>query len=119
MIAANRATGRVGGCPLGSLANELATRSEEARKLLDQSLAAWSAIIEAALSRMKEAGHIDPAADTKAIAVAVLAAIQGGLLLSKTARDPEPLRLAFDMALSHIQRHAAGSAAQRAARTAR
>jgi TetR/AcrR family transcriptional regulator, transcriptional repressor for nem operon len=109
MLAANRAAGRVGGCPLGSLANELAARSEGARKLLEQSFEAWSAIIEAGLSRMKESGHIGPSADTKVIAVAVLAAIQGGLLLSKTTRSPEPLKLAFDMALSHIESHAVGS----------
>jgi TetR/AcrR family transcriptional regulator, transcriptional repressor for nem operon len=109
MIAANRAAGRVGGCPLGSLANELAARSEQARKMLDQSFQAWSAIIEAGLSRMKKSGHISAAADTKVIAVAVLAAIQGGLLLSKTARNPEPLKVAFDMALSHIERHAVSS----------
>ena len=48
-----------------------------------------------------------PSADTKAIAVAMLAAIQGGLLLAKTARNSEPLELAFDMALGHIERFAA------------
>jgi len=52
-------------------------------------------------------GRITPCADTKAIAVAVLAAIQGGLLLAKTARNSEPLELAFDMALGHIERFAA------------
>lgn len=108
IIAASRA-GRVGGCPLGSLANELAPLSEEARNLLNRSFEAWSATIEAGLSRMKESGHISPAADTKAIALGVLATIQGGLLLSKTARNPEPLKLALDMALSHIKRYAVTS----------
>jgi AcrR family transcriptional regulator len=107
VIAANRAGGGIGGCPLGSLANELAARSEETRKLLDRSFGAWSALIETGLSRMKKAGRITPSADTKAIAVAVLAAIQGGILLSKSARNSEPLELAFDMALGHIERYAA------------
>ena len=107
LVAANRAGGGVGGCPLGSLANELAAQSEETRNLLDRSFGAWSAAIEAGLSRMKALGRITPCADTKAIAVAVLAAIQGGLLLAKTARNSEPLELAFDMALGHIERFAA------------
>jgi AcrR family transcriptional regulator len=104
MVAANRAGGGVGGCPLGSLANELAAQSEEARLQLDQSFGAWSTIIELGLSRMRERGQIGSSADPKAMAVAVLAAIQGGLLLSKTARNSQPLELALDMALSHIER---------------
>jgi len=51
--------------------------------------------------------HYQADADTKAIAVAVLAAIQGGLLLSKTTRNVEPLKPPVDMALSHIERYAA------------
>jgi len=107
MIAANRAEGGVGGCPLGSLANELAARSEEARHQLDQSFAAWGAVIEVGLCRMRERGQIRIGADPKAMAVAVLAAIQGGILLSKTARSSQPLELALDMALSHVERYAA------------
>jgi len=66
MIAANRAEGGVGGCPLGSLANELAARSEEARHQLDQSFAAWGAVIEMGLCRMRERGQIRIGADPKA-----------------------------------------------------
>lgn len=106
LVAANQAGGGIGGCPIGSLANELAAQSEEARSLLVESFDAWSRIIEIGLVRMKERGRIRPTADTAAISVAVLAAIQGGILLSKTARNSKPLELAFDMALSHIERHA-------------
>jgi AcrR family transcriptional regulator len=105
MIAANRAGG-VGGCPLGSLANELAAQSEEARHQLDQSFAAWGTVIEKGLCRMRERGQIKSSANPKAMSVAVLAAIQGGILLSKTARDSQPLELALDMALSHLERFA-------------
>ncbi|WP_158812561.1 TetR/AcrR family transcriptional regulator [Methylocapsa sp. S129] len=106
MVAANRAWGGVGGCPLGSLANDLAAQSEQARRQLDQSFAAWGMVIEAGLSRMKEMGQLRSCVDARGMAVAVLAAIQGGILLSKTTRNSEPLELALDMALSHIERHA-------------
>lgn len=56
---------------------------------------------------MRERGQIKPGANPKAISVAVLAAIQGGILLSKTARNSQPLELALDMALSHIESFAA------------
>jgi TetR/AcrR family transcriptional repressor of nem operon len=59
------------------------------------------------LCRMRERGQIRIGADPKAMAVAVLAAIQGGILLSKTARSSQPLELALDMALSHVERYAA------------
>jgi AcrR family transcriptional regulator len=106
MVAANRAEGGVGGCPLGSLANELAAHSEEARDQLDESFAAWGKVIETGLCRMREKGQIKSDANPKAMSVAVLAAIQGGILLSKTARDSQPLELALDMALSHLERFA-------------
>jgi len=102
MIAANRAGG-VGGCPLGSLANELAAHSEETRHQLDRSFATWGMVIEKGLCRMRERGQIKSSANPKAMSVAVLAAIQGGILLSKTARDSQPLELALDMALSHLE----------------
>ena len=94
------------GCPLGSLANELASRSEDARRLLDGGFKAWGAAIGGSLARMKQSGHLAPDADTEAVATAVLAAIQGGMLLSKTARSTRPLELAFDMALHYIERAA-------------
>jgi hypothetical protein len=55
---------------------------------------------------MRERGQIKASASPKAMAVALLAAIQGGILLSKTARDSQPLELALDMALSHLERFA-------------
>ena len=105
IIAANK-SGGIGGCPLGSLANELAVQSEDARRQIDESFTGWSTLIENGLSRMKELGQIKPSADLKGIAVAVLAAIQGGILLSKTARNSRPLELALDMAISYIERYA-------------
>jgi TetR/AcrR family transcriptional regulator, transcriptional repressor for nem operon len=106
IVAVYRAGGSIGGCPLGSLASELAAQSEEARRQLAQSFAAWAAVIENGLSRMKERGQIVRSADPKGMAVAILAAIQGGILLSKTARSSQPLELAFGMALGHVERHA-------------
>ena len=63
-------------------------------------------MIETGLSRMKDSGLLKPNAETKALAVAVLAAIQGSILLSKTARNSQPLDLAFEMAFNYIERYA-------------
>lgn len=106
VVAANNLGGGVGGCPLGSLANGLAAQSEDARQQLDQSFAAWSKLIEVGLTRMRKSKTIKASADPKALAGAMLAAIQGGLLLAKTARSSKPLELALDMALSHVRYYA-------------
>ncbi|WP_131120087.1 TetR/AcrR family transcriptional regulator [Lichenihabitans psoromatis] len=104
LVAANRAGDDFGGCPIGSLASELAGGSEQARTLLCECFEAWSAIIGRGLFLMQGRGLLSPSADVAAAATAMLAAIQGGILFSKTARSSKPLELAFDMAIGHVER---------------
>lgn len=111
-IAANRA-GRIEGCPLGSLASELSVESEEVREQIHQGFVAWSALIESGLRRMKDRGRIDAGVDVAALAVAFLATIQGGILLSKVAHDSRPLELAVEMALEQVRRLSTGIASSR------
>jgi len=56
---------------------------------------------------MHERGDLRPEADPDRLALAVLAAVQGGLLLTQTRRDPEPLAVALDTVLAHIHTFAA------------
>jgi TetR/AcrR family transcriptional regulator, transcriptional repressor for nem operon len=105
VIDLNKARNGVGGCPVGSLANELADQSKTARILLVGSFETWGARIENGLQKMQERGELTAAADPHDLAVAILGAIQGGLLLAKTTRTSRPLELAFDMALEHVARH--------------
>jgi AcrR family transcriptional regulator len=93
------------GCPLGSLASELANDSESARKRLAASFAMWSDAIERGLTKMRQSGALSPSADPHELAVAVLSAVQGGLLLSKTTQTSRPLEIAMEMAIDHIARH--------------
>ena len=44
----------------------------------------------------------DPEADPRQLALALLAALEGGLLLAQIQRDPEPLAAALDTMLAHI-----------------
>jgi TetR/AcrR family transcriptional regulator, transcriptional repressor for nem operon len=96
IVAAQEADACRHGCPVGSLASELADRSDRARQSLATSFAQWEIAIGAILERLKACGRLRPRTDTQALATATLAAIQGGLLLSKTFRDPAPLRTALD-----------------------
>lgn len=104
IIEMNRAHGGVGGCPIGSLASELADRSEDARKLLTCSFLTWESHLASGLRAMRERGELAPHADPTDLATAIMAALQGGLLLTQTTRTTRPLELALDMALEHVAR---------------
>ncbi len=109
-----RSEGR-GGCPLGSLASELADYSEKARMLLSESFQLWERPIADGLHAMKTRGELQSGADPDALATAAMTALQGGKLLAQTHRSARPLRLAMDMALANI----AGNLKSRPGRRAR
>ena len=87
-----------GGCPLGSLAGQLAERDPAARAAIADGLGRWQAQLQAGLERMRARGELAEDADTGALAAATMASLQGGLLLCQVHRDPEQLRLALDAA---------------------
>jgi len=93
------------GCPLGSLASELANDSEPARKRLADSFSTWRDRIENGLAKMRERGELASSADPHDLATALLSAVQGGLLLAKTTHSSRPLEIAINMAIEHVTRH--------------
>jgi AcrR family transcriptional regulator len=109
IVAAQEADGCRHGCPVGTIAAELADYHDGAREDLAASFVRWEDAIAAALERLKARGRLRARADTRALATATLAAIQGGLLLSKTFRDPTPLRRALDSAYLALRSSATGS----------
>jgi TetR/AcrR family transcriptional regulator, transcriptional repressor for nem operon len=97
--------GTENGCPIGSLASELTNRSEAARGMLAGGFEAWRRRIEAGLKKMHESGELAETADTEELAIAILGAVQGGLLLAKTMRSVRPVELMLDMALARVEQH--------------
>ena len=93
------------GCPLGSLASELASDSEPARKRLADSFSIWGDRIENGLAKMQQRGELSASADPHDLALALLGAVEGGLLLSKTTHSSRPLEIAINMAIDHVARH--------------
>lgn len=94
-------TNCAGGCPLGSLAAEL-SETPRTRAALAESFARWAGYFEAAFARMQARAGKTPAGDLKALSEAMLASLQGGLLLAQTLRSTRPLELALDMAIEHV-----------------
>jgi TetR/AcrR family transcriptional repressor of nem operon len=97
-----RDTGGRFGCPIGSLGSALAETEPEARAMLAASFKRWEASIMAGFLRMHALGRLAPEADPRQLALATLAALEGGLLLAQIQRDPEPLAAALDAMLTLI-----------------
>ena len=97
-----RLKGGRGGCPIGSLGSALAETEPEARAMVAASFKRWEASIMAGLLRMHALGRLGPEADSRQLALALLAALEGGLLLAQIQRDPEPLAAALDAMITLI-----------------
>jgi AcrR family transcriptional regulator len=89
-----------GGCPIGSLGSELAEIDSEARVAVATAFRRWEAGIRGGLRAMHDRGELD--GDPDALATALLAGLQGALLLTQLQRDTAPLRTTLDVALAHI-----------------
>jgi TetR/AcrR family transcriptional regulator, transcriptional repressor for nem operon len=91
------------GCELGSLAAELSDTDDQARSSLAEHFAEWRKLLADALTRMRDAGELATTIDESALATGLLAAVEGGYLLSQTAHDPRLMQTALDSAIAHIK----------------
>ena len=112
ILALNRGVAN-GGCPLGSLASELANKSEQARALLVAGFNSWEDLLAEGFAKMQENGELRSSAVPRDLAIGVLCAIQGGLLLAKTSRSEAPLKIALALAYDQVASHSRSNAAKR------
>ena len=99
-----RALGYRGGCPIGSLGSELADTEEEARTEVAEGFKRWENEVRRGLREMHASGRLTPATDPDSLALALLTALQGGLLLTQIQRDTRPLEAVLDAMLELIAR---------------
>ena len=93
------------GCPIGSLAAEVAERNEGARRQAAAAFDAWEQLFADAISRMRERGELRSDASPSVLATALLASIEGGMVLSQARKDPASLRIAVDAGLAQVRSH--------------
>jgi len=91
------------GCPLGSIANEIADHDEDTRRIIATHFDEWLQMLIDAIDRLRTIGILRADADSRALASGLLAALQGGYLLAKTARDVNLMRVALDMAIAQVR----------------
>jgi TetR/AcrR family transcriptional repressor of nem operon len=102
LVDIQRARNGEGGCPIGSLASELSELDADARADLVAGFARWEQAIRDGLRAMHERGELCSGADPEQLALATLAALQGGFLLTQLRRDTAPLEAALDAMIDRI-----------------
>jgi AcrR family transcriptional regulator len=102
VVELQRKHGCAGGCPIGSLGSELADSDPEARAEVAAGFARWEHAIRDGLRAMHSRGELRADVDADVLALATLAALQGGLLLTQIRRDTRALEAALDTVVDHI-----------------
>lgn len=90
-----------GGCPVGSIGDDLAETDPEVRAAVATAFARWQERLQAGFTLMRDRGELN--AEPEKLAAALLSALQGGLLISKMRRDPSALRAALDTVIDHVE----------------
>ncbi len=97
------AYGKVGGCPIGSLANELSPYRQSHRTALAAGFQAWAEEIERALLALQACGALSAKFDPKSLSLLFLSTIQGGLLFAKLNGSAEALAKGLDQLIALIR----------------
>jgi TetR/AcrR family transcriptional regulator, transcriptional repressor for nem operon len=92
-----------GGCPIGALGAEVAETDESARLAAAGGFCRWEARIRDGLRAMYARGELPADVDADDLALALLAALQGGLLLTQIQRQTRPLEVVLDAMLERIE----------------
>jgi AcrR family transcriptional regulator len=91
------------GCPIGTLATEVAGRNEDARLRAAAGFDAWERLLAGALERMRQRGELREDAEPAVLATGLLASIEGGMVLSATRKDITSLRVAVEAGLARVR----------------
>jgi TetR/AcrR family transcriptional regulator, transcriptional repressor for nem operon len=91
------------GCPIGTLATEVADRNEDARLQAAAGFDAWEQLLADVLERMRHSGELRADAEPATLATGLLASIEGGMVLSQARKDIASLRIAADAGLERVR----------------
>jgi AcrR family transcriptional regulator len=92
-------------CPLAALTSQFPKNDPQIGALISGLFAQWQECLAHGLRTMQTRGLLDADADPGRLAVAVLAAIQGGVAIGQTTKSLTPLEIALQAALDHLHTH--------------
>jgi AcrR family transcriptional regulator len=90
-------------CPLSALTTQLGRATPGARAVVTELIGQWQAEIAAGVRHMQDAGEIAPDLDPVRTAAAIVAGIQGGVVMLMSTGDTTPLESALDLAIAYLQ----------------
>lgn len=105
---------RTGGCVYGSLAAELVEADAEIHGDLAAGYDQWIELFHTGLAEMRRRGILRRDADPRHLAASLVAAHQGGAMLTYITDSPEPLRAAVNAAVEYVRSFAPTSTARKA-----
>jgi len=91
------------GCPIGTLATEVANHNEAARLEAAAGFDAWERLLADALERMRQRGELSADTPSAVLATGLLASIEGGMVLSQVRKDVASLRVAVEAGLARVR----------------
>jgi AcrR family transcriptional regulator len=102
ILTAHSAPGGPFACPLGTMAAEL-KNDRTFRPLLDDAFRRWEAPLARGLQAIQDRGQLLADADPGRLASALIAALQGGMLLARVREDIAPLRDTLEGAVAQLR----------------
>ncbi|MCO5994342.1 TetR/AcrR family transcriptional regulator [Actinoallomurus rhizosphaericola] len=90
-------------CPLGMLITELGRTTPAAQVLTARLLDRWQAALRAGVARMQETGEVDRRLDADRTAAALVAAVQGGVVILMSTGRITHLEAALDTSLALLR----------------
>ncbi|GAB2800476.1 TetR/AcrR family transcriptional regulator [Actinoallomurus bryophytorum] len=95
-----------GGCSFGSLASEIMKTDLDVHDEIAAGFDRWREVFRSGLQAMRDRHDLRRGADPDRLASVLMAAFQGGMLLTQAARDVTPLREALYEAIAHVESYA-------------
>jgi AcrR family transcriptional regulator len=90
-------------CPLGALITEIDRRTPAAQEVTRQLFVQWQRQVEIGIEKMQASGHISRDIEPSAAASALIAAIQGGVVILMSTGSAQHLEAALDFCLDHLR----------------
>jgi AcrR family transcriptional regulator len=90
-------------CPLNVLISQLGRATPGARAVVSELLRAWQNELEAGIRRMQDAGEVSPRLDAGRTAAALLAGLQGGVVVMLSTGRIDHLEAALDVGIGNLR----------------
>src|SRR5271163_3996936 len=97
-------------CPLSALITQLGRATPGAQAVVTELTGQWQAEIAAGVTSMQAAGEITADIDAARTAAAIVAGIQGGVVMLMSTGDTTPLEASLDLAIGYLRASASTAA---------